>query len=133
MADGVLGQVHAFRRLNTDLVGFDDAFAEKVQQPVLVASSGAGFADVKAADGAALAVGHFASRDGSGCYAMFIAACDDSEGAAPRTHVVSFRPASTKSAVKAFGGHGSVNVTYMQDGTMTVLLRSCDGILVVSE
>ena len=121
------------RRLNTDLVGFDAAFAAKVLQPVLAASSGAGFSDVKAADGAALAVGHFASRDGSGGYAMFIAACDDAEGAAPKVYEILFRPASAKNAVKAFGPKGAVSLTKKPDGTMTVPLRSCDGVLVVSE
>jgi len=122
-----------YRRLNTDLVGFDAAFAAKVLQPVLSASSGAGFADVKAADGAALAVGHFASRDGSGGYAMFIAACDDAEGAAPKVHEILFRPAAAKNAVKVFGTEGAVSMAKRPDGTMAVPLRSCDGVLVVSE
>ena len=122
-----------YRRLNTDLVGFDEAYAAKVGQPLVSESSGVGFSGVKATDGAALAVGHFASRDGSGGYAMFIAACDDPEGAAPKTHTVTFRPGSAKAVVKAFGGKGPVNVTKAQDGTRTVSLRSCDGVLVVSE
>ena len=122
-----------YRRLNTDLVCFDETYAAKAGQPLVSESSGVGFSGVRATDGAALAVGHFASRDGSGGYAMFIAACDDPEGAAPKTHKVTFRPGSAKAVVKAFGGNGPVNVTKAQDGTRTVSLRSCDGVLVVSE
>ena len=122
-----------YRRLHTDLVGFDAAFAANVQQPVLGTSSGAGFADIKATDGAALTIGHFASRDGSGGYAMFIAACGDPTGTAPNTHVVTFRPGSAKAVVKAFGGNGLIDVSKSSDGTMAVSLRSCDGVLVVAE
>ncbi len=122
-----------YRRLNTDLVGFDSNFAAKVEQPVLRASSGAGFADVKATDGAALTVGHFASRDGSGGYAIYIAACDDPEDVAPRMHEIVCRPASVKSNVKAFDGNGMVNVSKRTDGMMSVQLKSNAGVLVVAE
>ena len=122
-----------YRRSNTDLVGFDAEFAGKVAQPVLTASSGVGFADVKATDGAALAVGHFASRDGSGGYAIYIAACDDPEDVAPKTHEIAFRPVSAKSVVKAFDGKGAVAVAKRADGTLSVPLKSNAGVLVVAE
>ncbi len=127
-------QYMKYRRINTDLVGFNAAeFAGKVAQPVLAASTGVGFADVKATDGAALAVGHFASRDGSGGYATYVAACDDSEDVAPRTHVIVFRPVSATSIVKAFDGNGAVAVEKRADGTMSVPLKSNAGVLVVAE
>ena len=121
-----------YRRVHTDLVGFAATFSEKVKQPVLAASNGPGFADVKTTDGAALAVGHFVSRDGSGGYAFYAVACDDPEDVAPKSHEIVFRPAGGRVA-KACDGNGSVSVTKRADGTCSVSLKSNAGVLVVTE
>ena len=121
-----------YRRLFTDLVGFPAEYAKQVRQPRLKASSGPAFARVRAMDDAALAVGHMAARDGSGSYAVFIAACDDPEDEGGTEHeiVLSVLP---ERKVAAVGADGPVPVVRRDDGTTTLRLRSNRGVLVTAE
>ena len=121
-----------FRRTHTDLVGFGADFAKQLRQPVLERSSGPGFSEVRAADGAALAVGHFVERNGAGAYAIYVAVCDDPEDVAPREHVLLCRPADGRS-IRAYGGSGTVKASRRGDGLYEVAVMSSGGVLVVSE
>ena len=113
-----------YRRMTTDLVGFEGELAE---------SSGTAFRHVKATDGAALAVGHFAARSGNGDYALFVAAIDDPSGANVVEHSVTFALPRKGYRVRAVDGNGDVKVTVSADGTMSVPLQTCHGVFVIAE
>ena len=113
-----------YRRMTTDLVGFEGELAE---------SSGTAFRHVKATDGAALAVGHFAARSGNGDYALFVAAIDDPNGANAVEHSVTFALPRKGYRVRAVDGNGDVKVTVSADGTMSVPLQTCHGVFVIAE
>ena len=113
-----------YRRMTTDLVGVPGELSE---------SSGTAFRNVKATDGAALAVGHFAARSGNGNYAIFIAALDDPNGRNVTTHTVTFAMPRKGFKIRAVDGSGPVAVTTAEDGTMSVPLTTCHGVLVIGE
>ena len=113
-----------YRRLTTDVVGFEGELAE---------SSGTAFRNVKAADGAALAVGHFVARSGNGDYALFVAAIDDPNGKKIVDHVVTFAMPRKGFAIRAVDGDGPVKVAVAADGTMSVPLKTCRGVLILAE
>ncbi len=113
-----------FRRMTTDLVGVEGELGE---------SSGTAFRHVKAADGAALAVGHFVSRSGSGDHALFVAAIDDPNGERIAEHSVTFAMPRKGYRIRAVDGDGPVEVTAAADGAMSVPLRTCRGVLVIAE
>mgnify|MGYP003321409570 CR=1 FL=1 len=68
-----------FRRLTTDLVGFDNGpdGLKDVGQAAVASSEGAVFRGVKATDSTPIAVGQMIARDGGNARAIFIASCDD--------------------------------------------------------
>ena len=123
-----------FRRVSTELVGFrgtslDDGM---IRQPFVDAANSAAFADVKAEDGAALAVGHFLAKDGSGKYAMLIAACDDPEDEHNARHVIRFRVPFGRKAT-AFGAKGPKKLQDDGKGHCAIGLKSNEAALVVAE
>ena len=113
-----------YRRMTTDLVGLAGELAE---------SSGTAFRNVKATDGTALAVGHFAARSGNGDYAIFIAAIDDPNGQKVATHTVTFAMPRKGFKIRAVDGNGPVAVSVSEVGTMSVQLTTCHGVLVMAE
>ena len=113
-----------YKRISTDLVGIDGE---------LVESSGTAFRNVKATDGAALAVGHFAARSGNGNYAIFIAAIDDPNGRNVVDHKVTFAMPHKGFTIRAVDGDGCVDVATTADRMMSVPLRTCRGVLVLAE
>jgi hypothetical protein len=60
--------------------------------------------------------------------ALFVTAADDPEDAKPASFEVIFRTPGTK----AYGDDGPVPVRILPDGSCSVPLRSCHGILLVS-
>jgi len=137
----VNGEIHAFgpqymrfRRVMTDLVGFDaERFDPRgdIGQPFLARSNGSAFSDVRSADGSALVVGHFVARDGSGARAMFVAAADDPEGETTRDHVLLFKTPREPSLV--LGCLGPLTPVGEPDGSWLVPLRSNQALLMVEE
>ena len=112
-----------FRRVSTDIVGLEGE---------LPSSSSAAFREVRAQDGAALAVGHFVPRAGNGDYAMFVAAIDDPNGTAPKSHVVTFKAPLKGVVLRAVDGDGAVQLSG-KDGTWTFPLSSSKGALILAE
>lgn len=119
------------RRLFTDLVGFSADYAA-VGQPILQESDGPVFTDVRTRDGSALAVGHFARRDGSGGGAIFVAACDDPDDRGGTAHTLVFRVAEGR-RVAAWGREGTAQVEDLGHGEYAVKIRSNEGVLVTAE
>lgn len=122
-----------YRRTVTDFVGFDKSpnGLKGVLQGPIDASNGPVFRDVKTADGAALLVGHFLAKNGSGRHAIFLATCDDPHDAGGKDHVVSFR--ADGRALRAYGPRGEVALSKSADGTCTVALRSNAALFVEAE
>ena len=123
-----------FRRLSTELVGFKGTSLDdgKILQPFVSAANSAAFSDVEAEDGAALAVGHMAARDGSGKYAMFVAACDDPEDEHNARHVIRFRVPFGRKAT-AFGAKGPKKLQDDGKGNCAIGLKSNEAALVVAD
>jgi len=122
-----------YRRLYTDLVGFDDGpdGLRRVGQAAVLSSNGVAFRDVKAGDGAPLAVGQMVARDGGNGRAIYVAACDDPHDRGGKTHEVVFRADGFK--IRAEGGEGAVEVVKKADGTYSVPLKSSHGVLICTE
>ena len=113
-----------FRRTATDLVGLEGELEE---------SSSSTFRNVRASDGAALAVGHFGSRTGTGEYAMFVSAIDDPNGTKIVSHEVTFRLPLKGFKLRAVDGTGPVAVKEAADGTYSFRIETCRGVLVMAE
>ena len=122
-----------FRRLYTDLVGFDDGpdGLRRVGQSAVPFSNGVAFRDVKATDGAPIAVGQMVARDGGNARAIYVVACDDPHDRGEKSHVVSFRADGW--SVRALDGEGKVEVVQNADGTLAVPVKSSHGVLVVAK
>ena len=122
-----------FRRLTTDLVGFDNGpdGLKGVGQAAVASSEGAVFRGVKATDSTPIAVGQMIARDGSNARAIFIASCDDPHDRGGKLHTVAFRVSDMK--VRAVDGTGAVKVTKNADGSYSVPVRSSGGVLVIAE
>ena len=123
-----------YRRISTELVGFGKTSLDdgKIRQPFVSAANSAAFSDVRAEDGAALTVGHFLAKDGSGKYAMLIATCDDPEDEHNARHVIRFRvPFGRK--VTAFGAKGSKKLQDDGKGNCAIGLKSNEAAFVVAD
>jgi hypothetical protein len=123
-----------FRRVGTELVGFKGTSLDdgKIRQSFVGAVNSAVFTDVKTEDGAALAVGHFLAKDGSGKYAMLVAACDDPEDEHNTAHVLGFTvPFGRK--VTVWGGNGEKSVRANGDGRSKVDIRSNEAVFVIAQ
>lgn len=82
------------------------------------------------AHGAKLLVGEMVRRDGEKGEALFLAAVDDPQGENIRTHEVCF---NSDCRIRAVGPQGDVPVKQKEDGTYTVQLETCEGILLIAE
>ena len=120
------------RRMFTDLVGFPADYAS-AGQPILRESNGPAFAGVRTRDGSAISVGHFTRRDGSGGYAIFVAACDDPDDRGGTEHTLLFRVAGKDRRVVALGRKGPALVRDLGQGEYAVDIRSNEGLLVTAE
>ena len=119
------GEYMKYRRAATDLVGLEGE---------LDASSSAAFRNVRASDGAALAVGHFNARAGNGDYALYVAAVDDPDGVKAVRHTVTFAFAQKGYRLRAVDDTGAAtDLVANADGTFAVPLTTCRGVLVVAE
>ena len=68
-----------------------------------------------------------------GDYAIFIAAIDDPNGQKVATHTVTFAMPRKGFKNRAVDGNGPVSVSRAEDGTMSVPLTTCHGVLVMAE
>ena len=121
-------QFMKYRRSKTDLVGFPSSYSS-VGQTIVSESTGAIATSICAEDGAALSVGHFLARDGSGGHALFIVACDDPDDKAGVTHRVRFC-VKGQNAIRANGGTGAVPVTRVAPELCVIDIHSNQGVLV---
>jgi hypothetical protein len=120
-----------FRSTATHFVGFASGSPRNPKEPMpYPAALDAGFfKGVRASNGAPLLVGEMSARDPSSpARALFVTAADDPEDAKPASFEVIFRAPGTK----AYGSDGPVPVKILPDGSCSVPLRSCHGILLVS-
>ena len=117
-----------FRNVATRLVGFAAKSPQRPSLPCPGAPDDAGY--VRASNGAPLIVGEMVARgSASGERAFYVTAADDPGDA----HNVSFDIVfSFKGAqVEAFGGKGSIPVRHLPDGSCSVPISSCGGVLLV--
>jgi hypothetical protein len=84
---------------------------------------------VRASNGAPLLVGEMSARDPAcTARALFVTAAEDPEDARPASFELVFRAPGAK----AYGGDGPVPLRILPDGSCSVPLRSCQGVLLVS-
>ena len=121
-------QYMRFRNVATRFVGFAANSPQKPSLPFMGASDDAGY--VRASNGAALLVGEMVARDpASKERAFFVTAADDPADVRPASFELLF---SVKGkSVAAFGGQGPIPVTRRADGTCSVPISSCGGVLLV--
>jgi hypothetical protein len=120
-----------FRSTATHFVSFPIESERKPKEPVSFpeALDAGFFKGVRASNGAPLLVGEMSARDpASTARALFVTAADDPEDAKPASFEVIFRAPSPN----AYGGKGPVSVKILPDGSCSVPLRSCHGVLLVS-
>ena len=121
-------QYMRFRNVATRLVGFASNSPWRPSLPYLGAPADPGY--VKASNGAPLIVGEMVARDPvRGERAFFVTAADDPADAHPATFDIVFNVKAK--CVEAFGGNGVIPVTRRQDGSCSVPLASCQGVLIV--
>ena len=123
-----------YRRVATHLVGYD-------RLPHYLAASGCDsesaastgwFRDVRAEDGGPLLVGEMVSRTGaSRGNAIFVFASDDPYDEKPLQRTIRFVPHGR--TVKAFGGHGPVEVLRGEGNVRTIPIMSNAAVIVISE
>ena len=120
-----------YRNTATHFVGFPASEGlDRIDIAVKGSLDAAGFADLRATDGAALLVGQMAARDGSAGRALFVVAADDMYDLHPAQHRVRFR--STR-PVRACGGKGPVAVADEGEGVFSVPLVSNGAVLLMAE
>lgn len=117
-----------FRNIATRLVDFAPDSPRRPSLPCLYAPDDPGY--VKASNGAPLIVGEMIARDSHcGDRALFVTAADDPEDVHPAKFDIVFS-AKAKS-VEAFGGNGAIPVARRFDGSYSVPVSSCGGVLLV--
>ena len=123
-------QYMRFRNVATRFVGFAADSPHRPSISFAAAPDGAGYP--RASNGAALLVGEMVARDPtSTARAYFVTAADDPCDAHPATFELVF--SSKGKAVQAWNGRGSVDVTRRADGSCTVPISSCGGMLLIVE
>ena len=120
-----------FRSTATHFVGFPCESPRNPKEPVAFpAALDAGFfKGVRASNSASLLVGEMSARNPAcAARALFVTAADDPEDSKPASFELVFRAPGAK----AYGGDGPVPVKNLPDGSCSVPLRSCQGVLLVS-
>ena len=119
-----------FRNASTHFVGFKAAspWLAKLQdtKPLDVLDTGV-FRNLKASNGEELIVGQMVSRKADGSYALMICAADDPMDTANKMFDVTFRCDDFK--VKSVGAP----LRQLPDGSYSLTMNSCGGVLVVAE
>ena len=117
-----------FRNVATRLVGFAAGSPQRPSLPCPGAPDDAGY--VRAANGAPLIVGEMAARDSaSGERAFYVTAADDPGDAHNASFDLVF--SFSEAHVEAFGGKGSIPLKRLPDGSCSVPISSCGGVLLV--
>ena len=117
-----------FRNVSTRFVGFAPDYPRRPSLP---------FSDlqestrhIRASNGAQLLVGEMVARDpNSGERAFYVTAADDPADERPATFELVFDFKGKK--VEAFGGKGAIPISRRADGSCTVPIASCQGVLIV--
>jgi len=123
-------QYMRFRNVATRFVGFAPDSPERPSLPFGGAQGDA--RDIRASNGAPLLVGEMTARDAaSGRRAFYVTAADDPTGLHPTSFEVVF--GFKGNVVEAVGGQGPIPVTRRGDGTCSVPLSSCGGVLLTFE
>ncbi|MBO7684944.1 MAG: hypothetical protein J6V72_01075 [Kiritimatiellae bacterium] len=123
-------QYMRFRNVATRFVGF--AADSPCRPSISFASAPDDAGYPRASNGAALLVGEMVARDSaSGARAYFVTAADDPCDAHPASFELVF--AFKDKTVKAWNGHGSVGVRCRADGSCSVPISSCGGVLLILE
>jgi hypothetical protein len=120
-----------FRSTATHFVGFPRESPRNPKEPVAFpdALDAGFFKGVRASNGAPLLVGEMSARDPAcTARALFVTAAEDPEDAKPASFELVFRAPGAK----AYGGDGPVPLKNLPDGSCSVPLRSCQGVLLVS-
>ena len=123
-----------YRRVATHLVGYDRhphylAHSGCVSEP---AASTGWFRDVRAVDGGPLLVGEMVPKTAaSRGSAIFVFASDDPYDEKPQQRTVRFVPHGR--TVKAFGGHGPLEVLRGENNVCTIPIMSNAAVMVISE
>ena len=119
-----------FRNVATRFVGFAADVPYRPSMPFAGAPDDAGYP--RASNGAALLVGEMVARDSaSRARAYFVTAADDPCDAHPAAFELIFNFKEKKAT--AFGGRGPIPVTRHADGSCSVPILSCGGVLLVAE
>lgn len=82
------------------------------------------------AEGARLLVGEMRPEDGTAGEALYIAAADDPDAQAIRTHCIRF---ASGLRIRALGSEGEIPVARHEDGTLSLELDTCQGVLLIAE
>ena len=125
----ILGEHYMrFRNVATRFVGFAADAPDRPLQSFACAPDDPGY--VRASNGAALLVGEMVARDlASTARAYFVTAADDPCDMHPASFELVFTFKEKK--VTAFGGLGPIPVTRRADGSCSVPITSCGGVLLV--
>jgi hypothetical protein len=120
-----------FRNVATRFAGFAPNLPRRPSRPFSAAPDGTGY--IHASNGAPLLVGEMAPRNGgaSGERAFFVTAADDPADRHPAKFEIVFDGRGR--SVEAFGGAGAIPVSRRADGSCTVPIASCRGILIVTK
>jgi hypothetical protein len=120
-----------FRSTATHFVGFPRESPRNPKEPAALreALDAGSFKGVRASNGSPLLVGEMSARaPASTARALFVTAADDPEDVKPASFELVFRAP----VAKAYGGDGPVPVSELPDGSCSVPLRSCQGVLLVA-
>ena len=121
-----------FERTSTHFIGDPAApdYARLIHPPVDSLSDGV-FMDVRAEHGESLIAGQMVSRTRDGSRALMLCAADDSWDRENRAYHVLFRADGCR--VRAVSGCGEVPLTRLADGSYSLPIRSCGGVLLIAE
>jgi hypothetical protein len=121
-----------YRNVFTHFVGFKNSpDVVGLNQECIDSLDTAVFFDVKADNGASLVIGQMTSRENDGSQALMILAADDSHDLGNESYNIIFRTHDSR-AVAAIGGNGSIPVTKLEDGSYSVPICSCAGVLLTA-
>lgn len=122
-----------YRNVATHFVGFaPEEHLDTIGIAVRPSLDAAGFADVKAADGAPLVVGEMAAREKGRPGALFVLVADDMYDRHPAVRTVRFRAPSGR-RVRAWNGAGEAKVRDEGAGVFSVAVQSCGAVLLSAE
>lgn len=128
-----LGETYMkYRRVSTHFVGFSetDYLSEVKQEPIDSLDTGI-FMDVHAENGESLVIGQMVSRNADGSYALMICAADDPYGKAKKEYRILFR--TDNRSVKALCGNIELPIYKHADGSCSIKVSSCMGVLLTAE